>query len=87
MKPLCGQAILHNYGQMLIAKLMQNIEKEWEYENSVYAKLTANKVRMREYFVMVSQSVEKTKLFAATMVYTLDNVIVPGNQMNSFPIV
>ena len=76
---------MHIHGQKLISKLMQNIEKEWEYENSVYAKLKANKERMLEYFVMVSQGVEKTKLFAATMAYTLDNVIVSGNQMNSFP--
>ena len=39
---------------------MEKIEAEWEAENSVYAKLKSNKESMREYFIMVSQGVEKT---------------------------
>ena len=52
--------IMHSYGHSLIVALMEKIEAEWEAENSVYAKLKSNKESMREYFIMVSQGVEKT---------------------------
>jgi hypothetical protein len=75
---------MHNYGQTLIVELMQYIEKEWEAENSVFAKLEADKECMREYFVMVSQGVENSKLFVATMERTLEKVTVSGNQFLYF---
>jgi hypothetical protein len=57
---------------------MQVIEKKWETENSVSAKLESSKEIMRKYFVMVSQGVKTTQLFAATMAVTLENVITSG---------
>jgi hypothetical protein len=75
---------MHNYGQTLIVELMQYIEKEWEAENSVFAKLKADKECMREYFVMVSQGLENSKLFVATMERTLEKVAVSGNHFLYF---
>lgn len=57
---------------------MDIIGREWEAENSVLAKLKRNKEAMREYFMMVSQGVEKTKLFAATMANALKSVLMSG---------
>ena len=70
---------MHAYGMVLIVDLMQKIEKQWEKENSVSAKLESNKEIMRKYFVMVSQGVAKTKLFAATMAAILEKSIISGN--------
>ena len=42
---------------------------------SVKLQQPANKEAMRSYFKMVSQGVEKTKLFASTMANVLENVI------------
>ncbi|XP_046636048.1 uncharacterized protein LOC124314746 [Daphnia pulicaria] len=66
---------MHNHGMRLIFKLMKETEKEWEKQNSVPAKLESNEAILRKYFMMVSQGVEKTQLFAATMANTLENVI------------
>ena len=69
---------MHQYGKTLIVDLMQKIQTEWEKENSVPAKLDSNKEILRKHFVMVSQDVAKTQLFAATMANTLDNFIISG---------
>jgi hypothetical protein len=71
--------IMHNHGMRLIFNLMEKTEKEWRKQNSVPAKLKSNKTILRKYFMMVSQGVEKTQLFAATMANTLENVILSGN--------
>ena len=69
--------MLHTYGRVLITNRMKSIQKNWEAENSVSVKLEqpANKEAMRCYFKMVSQGVEKTKLFASTMANVLENVL------------
>jgi hypothetical protein len=59
--------------------LMENIENEWEAENSVSAKLESNKEILCQYFVMVSLGVAKTKLFAATMAANLEKSLISGN--------
>jgi hypothetical protein len=69
---------MHVCGMKHIVHLMQVIEKKWETENSVSAKLESSKEIMRKYFVMVSQGVKTTQLFAATMAVTLENVITSG---------
>ena len=74
--------IMHSYGHSLIVNLMEKIEAEWEAENSVYAKLW--RVQQGEharvfYGVIVSQEVEKTKLFAANMANTLIENVYLGN--------
>jgi hypothetical protein len=71
--------IMHNHGMRLIFNLMEKTEKEWRLQNSVPAKLESNERILRNYFMMVSQGVEKTQLFAATMANTLENVILSGN--------
>jgi hypothetical protein len=58
---------------------MEKTEKEWEKQNSVPAKLESSEAILRKYFMMVSQGVEKTQLFAATMANTLENFIPSGN--------
>jgi hypothetical protein len=69
---------IHIYGQNLIIALMEIMGREWEAENSVLAKFKRNKETMCEYFMMVSQGVEKTKLFAATMANALKSVLMSG---------
>ena len=73
--------MVHTYGRVLITDRMKSIQKNWESEHSVYAKLKqpANKESMHCYFKMVSQGVNKTKLFASTMANVLKNVF-----MNAF---
>jgi hypothetical protein len=61
---------LHEYGMRLIINLMENIEKEWERENSVPAKLESNKEILRKHFMIVSEGVAKTKLFVSNMTAT-----------------
>jgi hypothetical protein len=77
--------MMHIYGQKLIIDLMQQIEKKWEAENSVFAKLQQreNKEAMRHYFMMVSTGVEKTKLFAETLTSTLKTSIHSGKDFFS----
>jgi hypothetical protein len=70
--------MIHIYGQKKITDVMETIGREWDEENSVLAKLKRNKEAMREYFMMVSQGVEKTKLFAATMANALKSVLMSG---------
>nr|CAH0102501.1 unnamed protein product [Daphnia galeata] len=68
---------MHQHGKTLIVDLMQEIQTEWEKENSVPAKLDSNKEILRKHFMMVSKDVAKTtQLFAATMANTLDNFII-----------
>ena len=62
---------------------MENIERKWERENSVPAKLESDKDIMRQYFMMVSQGVAKTILFAATMATKLEISIFLGMQINN----
>jgi hypothetical protein len=69
---------LNDYGMRLIINLMENIEREWERENSVPAKLESNKQILRNHFMMVSEGVAKTKLFASNMAATLEKSIKPG---------
>jgi hypothetical protein len=69
---------LHEYGMRLIINLMENIEKEWERENSVPAKLEFNKEILRNHFMNVSEGVAKTKLFASNIAATLKKNINPG---------
>jgi hypothetical protein len=75
--------LMHIYGQKLIIDRMQRIEKKWEAENSVFAKLQQrkNKEAMRHYFMIVSTGVEKTKLFAATLTSTLKTIIYSGKKI------
>jgi hypothetical protein len=70
--------LLHEYGMRLIIYLMENIEKEWEEENSVPAKLESNKQILRNHFMMVSEGAAKTTLFASNMAATLEKSIKPG---------
>jgi hypothetical protein len=72
-------ANMHNHSMKLIFNLMEKTEKEWEKQNSVPAKLESSEAILRKYFMMVSQGVEKTQLFAATMANTLENFIPSGN--------
>jgi hypothetical protein len=72
---------MHQHGKTLIVDLMQEIQTEWEKENSVPAKLDSNKEILRKHFMMVSQDVAKTQLFAATMANTLDNFIISGGKL------
>ena len=69
--------MVHTYGRVLITDRMKLIQKNWEEENSVSVKLQqpANKKAMRRFFEMVSQGVEKTKLFASTIANVLKNVL------------
>ena len=69
--------MVHTYGRVLITDRVNLIQKNWEAENSVYAKLQqpANKEAMYCYFKMVSQGVKKTKLFTSTMANILKNVL------------
>jgi hypothetical protein len=69
---------LHEYGIELIIDLMENIEKKWEKENSVPAKLEFNKEVLRNHFMNVSSGVAKTKLFTSNMADTLEKSIKPG---------
>ena len=62
----------------LTIDLMENIERKWERENSVPAKLESNKQILRNHFMMVSEGVAKTKLFASNMAATLEKSIKPG---------
>jgi hypothetical protein len=62
---------------------MERIEETWEKENSVPAKLELDKEIMRQYFMMVSQGVAKTILFAATMATRLEINIFSGMQINN----
>jgi hypothetical protein len=70
---------IHMYGQDRISGVMEKIGRDWETENSVFAKLERNKEAMREYFIMVSEGVEKTKLFAVNLANSLKSVLMPGN--------
>jgi hypothetical protein len=74
---------MHEYGAVLIVDLMERIEETWEKENSVPAKLELDKEIMRQYFMMVSQGVAKTILFAATMATRLEINIFSGMQINN----
>jgi hypothetical protein len=69
---------LNDYGMRLIINLMENIEREWERENSVPAKLESNKEILRNHFMMVSEGVVKTKLFASNMAAILEKNIKQG---------
>nr|CAH0113459.1 unnamed protein product [Daphnia galeata] len=69
---------LNDYGMRLIINLMEDIEKEWERENSVPVKLESNKEILRKHFMMVSEGVAKTKLFASNMAATLEKNIKPA---------
>jgi hypothetical protein len=69
---------LHEYGMRLIIDLMENIEKEWERENLLPAKLDSNKEILRNHFMNVSEGVAKTKLFASNMAATLEKNINSG---------
>jgi hypothetical protein len=69
---------LNDYGMRLIINLMENIEREWERENSVPAKLESNKEILRNHFMMVSEGVAKTKLFASNMAAILEKNIKQG---------
>jgi hypothetical protein len=71
--------VMHQCGMDYMVELMQEIEKKWEKQNSVSAQFESNREMLRRYFVMVSQGVEKTKLFAVTMAYNLKKCIIPGN--------
>ena len=69
--------MLHIYGKILITDLMKEIQKTWEASNSVYAKLQqkSNKDSMYEHFLMVSNGVKKTQLFANHMANVLKTVL------------
>jgi hypothetical protein len=66
-------------GMVLTVHLMENIQQEWEKENSVPAKLESNKENLRKNFMAVSKGVAKTKLFASNMADILEEQIIPGN--------
>jgi hypothetical protein len=58
---------------------MEKIQDQWEKENSVPAKLESNQENLRKNFMMVSNGVAKTKLFASNMADILEEKIIPGN--------
>jgi hypothetical protein len=66
-------------GMVLTVHLMENIQQEWEKENSVPAKLESIKENLRKNFMAVSKGVAKTKLFASNMADILEDQIIPGN--------
>jgi hypothetical protein len=70
---------IHIFAQKKITDIMEIIGREWDEENSVLAKLKRNKEDLYEYFMMVSQGAEKTKLFAVTMANALKRVLMSGN--------
>jgi hypothetical protein len=70
---------MFQYGMELTVHLMKKVQDQWEKENSVPAKLESNKENLRMNFMMVSNGVAKTKLFATYMADLLEEQIIPGN--------
>jgi ACT domain-containing protein len=70
---------MFQYGMVLTVNFMEKIQEQWEKENSVPAKLESNKENLRKNFMMVSNGVAKTKLFASNMADILEEKIIPGN--------
>ncbi len=66
-------------GMVLTVTLMKKVQDQWEKENSVPAKLESNKENLRKNFIMVSNGVAKTGLFASNMADILEEQIIPGN--------
>ena len=64
----------HIYARKLIIFLLGDMQDEWEKRNSVYTKLDqpSNRAAMREYFMVASQGVERTKLFVCLLKTTLE---------------
>ncbi len=71
---------MFQYGMELTVNLMKKLQQEWEKENSVPAKLESNKENLRWYFMLVSNGVAKTKLFAYNMADILEEQIIPGKK-------
>ncbi|XP_046439459.1 uncharacterized protein LOC124190679 [Daphnia pulex] len=70
---------MFQYGMELTVNLMKKVQDQWEKENSVPAKLESNKENLRwYYFMMVSNGVAKTKLFATYMADLLEEHIIPA---------
>ena len=65
----------HIYARNLITTLLTVLQKDWERENSVYVKLEqeSNRAAMRQYFMVASQGVERTKLFICLLKTTLED--------------
>jgi hypothetical protein len=70
---------MFQYGMELTVHLMKKVQDQWEKENSVPAKLESNKEILRKNFMMVSNGVTKTRLFASNMADILEEQIIPGN--------
>jgi hypothetical protein len=70
---------MFQYGMELTVHLMKKVQDQWEKENSVPAKLESNKENLRKNFIMVSNGVAKTSLFASNMADILEEQIIPGN--------
>jgi hypothetical protein len=70
---------MFQYGMVLTVTLMKKVQDQWEKENSVPAKLESNKENLRKNFMMVSNGVAKTQLFASNMADILKEHITPGN--------
>jgi hypothetical protein len=71
---------MFQYGMELTVHLMKKLQQEWEKENSVPAKLESNKEILRDHFMLVSNGVAKTKLFAYNMADILEEQIIPGKK-------
>jgi hypothetical protein len=74
---------MFQYGMELTVHLMKKLQQEWEKENSknsVPGKLESNKKNLRWYFMLVSNGVAKTKLFAYNMADILEEQIIPGKK-------
>ena len=67
--------IVHVFSRTLVTKKMEEIQSAWEKSNSIYAKLEQNRMAMYNYFLMVFQGVEKSKLFAGHMANVLKTVV------------
>ena len=67
--------IVHVFSRTLVTKVMEEIQSEWEKKNSIYAKLEHDRETMYNYFLMVCQGVEKSKLFAGHMANVLKTVV------------
>jgi hypothetical protein len=70
---------MFQYGMVLTVQLMEKVQDQWGKENSVPAKLKSNKENLHEHFMMVSNGVAKTQLFASNMADILKEHITPGN--------
>ena len=67
----------HTFARFLATDLLSEIQSKWEKQNSPFEKFNSetNKKAMYEYFILVSKGCQTTRLFAAMMANTLNEVL------------